>query len=61
MLPTHSLFSLNFMIKEKIFVANLIYHHMDFYMKDFKIEKMLFNKNFIKLLRLLNESDKAAH
>ena len=47
--------------KEKIFVANLIYHHMDFYMKDFKIEKMLFNKNFIKLLRLLNESDKAAH
>lgn len=47
--------------KEKIFVANLIYHHMDFYMKDFKVEKMLFNKNFIKLLRLLNESDKAAH
>lgn len=47
--------------KEKIFVANLISHHMDFYMKDFKIEKMLFNKNFIKLLRLLNESDKAAH
>lgn len=47
--------------KEKIFVTNLIYHHMDFYMKDFKIEKMLFNKNFTKLLRLLNESDKAAH
>lgn len=47
--------------KEKIFVANLIYHHMDFYMKDFKIEKMLFNNNFTKLLRLLNESDRAAH
>lgn len=47
--------------KEKIFVANLIYHHMDFYMKDFKIEKMLFSKDFKKFLRLLNESDKGAH
>ena len=48
-------------IKEKVFVANLIYHHMDFYVKDFKIEKMLFSKDFKKFLRLLNESDKAAH
>ena len=54
-------YDLNLRTKEKIFVTNLIYHHMDFYMKDFKIEKMLFNKNFIKLLRLLNESDKATH
>ena len=48
-------------IKEKVFVANLIYHHMDFYIRDFKIEKMLFNKGFKKFLRLLNESDKDAH
>ena len=48
-------------IKEKVFVANLIYHHMDFYIRDFKIEKMLFNKDFKKFLRLLNESDKDAH
>ena len=48
-------------IKEKVFVANLIYHHMDFYIKDFKIEKMLFSKDFKKFLRLLNESDKGAH
>lgn len=47
--------------KEKTFVSNLIYHHMDFYMKDFKPEKMFFNKNFIKLLKLLNESDREAH
>jgi predicted kinase len=48
-------------IKEKVFVANLIYHHMDFSIRDFKTEKMLFNKDFKKFLRLLNESDKGAH
>lgn len=47
--------------KKKTFISNLIYHHMDFYMKDFKSEKMIFNENFIKLLKLLNESDRAAH
>lgn len=47
--------------KKKTFISNLIYHHMDFYMKDFKPEKMFFNENFIKLLKLLNESDRTAH
>ena len=47
--------------KKKTFISNLIYHHMDFYMKDFKSKKMFFNENFIKLLKLLNESDRAAH
>lgn len=54
-------YDIDLCIREKIFVANLIYHHMDFYIKDFKIEKMLFNKDFKKFLKLLNESDKDAH
>ena len=40
--------------KKKTFISNLIYHHMDFYMKDFKSEKMIFNENFIiKLPRII--------
>lgn len=54
-------YDINFDVEEKIFVANLIYHHMDFYMKDFKPARLIFEKKFLELLKLLNESDKTAH